>query len=239
MIPNETLIEYYFSKKLSEEEFLEFENLYNTDTKFKEKVDFLKNIQAVSEAEDDAQFKTKLATLELHILKKNSPWLKPLSAVAAILIIALGIHFFINRSIHEEKLFSSYFEPSKNVSVPIVRSETNENLLNNAFIAYSETNYDKAFPLFEKAFENTKNSELLFYEGNALLASGKTERAIEKFKQHLTYSDVLTNRSHWYLALAYLKKNDLKSAKHTLKVYLNTGDPFKREEAKSLLKQLD
>lgn len=240
---NETLIANYFSKKLSEDALLEFEKRYQTDAEFKEQVDFLKNVQSVSEAEDDEQFKQQLATFETEVSKnkknKSNIWIKPLTAIAAILIIALSINFFINKEIDEEQLFSTYFEPSKNVTVPIVRSETGESIINNAFIAYSEGNYKDAFPLFEKSFAYSKNSELLFYEGNALLALDKTEEAIQKLKAHLTYSDVLTNRSHWYLALAYMKMKDLDAAERELLALINSGETFKNEEAKSLLEQID
>jgi tetratricopeptide (TPR) repeat protein len=165
--------------------------------------------------------------------------LKPLAALAALLVIALSINFFINSEVNEDKLFSIYFEPSKNVTAPIVRSETDENLLNSAFIAYSESNYEVAISLFEKGFEDTKNSELLFYEANALLASGNTEEAIKKFEEHLTYSDILTNRSHWYLALTYLKSENPDKAKQELKSLIDSGEPFKKAEAKSLLKKLE
>ncbi len=240
---NEKLIEKYFSKRLSEDELKEFEHLYTTDAIFKEEVDFLTNVQSVSAHEDDAEFKSELASYESEYSEKKTTsiqkWLKPFAALAAILLIALTLNFFLNREINEEQLFSNYFEPSKNVSAPIVRSETDENSLNNAFIAYGETNYEQAILQFEKAFSETKNSELLFYEGNALLASGKTEQAIKKFEEHLMYSDILTNRSHWYLALAHLKKKDTESAKKELNALINSGEKFKKEEANSLLKQLD
>lgn len=240
---NSKLIEKYFSNQLSEIERLEFNGLYTTDPEFKKEVDFLNNVKSVSEKEDDAQFKKHLRTYEAEFStkkkRKSKQWLKPLYAVAAILLIALSINLFQQDRINETELFSTYFEPSKNVSVPIVRSETDESLLNNAFMAYSETNYEEALSLFQKAFENTQNSELLFYEGNTLLALGQTEKAIEKFKEHLNYEDQLTNRSYWYLALAYLKTNQLENAKDALKTLIDSGETFKKREATLLLKKIE
>lgn len=240
---NETLIEKYFSKQLTPEEVLEFEKRYKTDDSFKEDVDFLKDLKSVSEAEDDLQFKKQLASYESENTKKKkstvSKWLKPLIAVAAILVVILSVNFLMNDSLNEDQLFLNYFEPSKNVSAPIVRSETDETMLNNAFIAYSEKNYSEAIALFETSYEDSKNSELLFYEGNAYLAIGDIENAIAKFEEHLNYSDVLTNRSHWYLALAYLKSKNLEKAKLELKALIDSGETFKKDDAKSLLKKLD
>ncbi|RXJ43788.1 tetratricopeptide repeat protein [Gelidibacter gilvus] len=243
MTINETLIEKYFSKQLSEVELVEFKNQYKTDQDFKAEVDFLKNIQYVSEAEDDAQFKSQLGSYESEFKdnqKSKSPRrLKPMIAVAALLLITLGITFLLNKDLNTEQLFNTYFEPSKNVSAPIVRSESNDELLNNAFIAYSAAEYNEAIPLFENAFENTKNSELLFYEGNALLALDKTEDAIAVFKKHLFYTDALRHRTHWYLALAYIKMEELDKANQELKIYIDSGESFKKKEAQLLLKKLE
>jgi hypothetical protein len=66
----------------------------------------------------------------------------------------------------------------------------------------------------------------------------KPEEAIDKFNQHLTFSDSLLNRSHWYLALSYLKTKDSKNAILQLTALLDSGENFKKEEATSLLKKL-
>lgn len=240
---NQTLIEKYFSKRLTPNESLEFKRRYETDSEFKQEVDFLKDLKSVAATEDDVQFKNQLKSYESEISKPKkittSTWLKPLIAVAALVFVVLSITFLMNDSYDENQLFSHYFEPSKNVSAPIVRSNTNETILNNGFIAYSEAEYEQAILLFEKAYQNSANSELLFYQGNAHLALGETENAIEKFEEHLKYSDILTNRTHWYLALAYLKTKQPEKAKQELKTFLSSSETFKKDDARSLLKKLD
>ena len=239
---NQALIEKYFSNKLSKKELIQFNSLYENNSKFKAEVDFLKNVKLVSEKEDDTQFKNQLQTFEFEFSKKHrSPfakWLIPLAAAATIALIAFCVEFYWHTTINEDTLFANYFEPSMNVSAPIVRSESDETILNNAFMAYNEADYKKAIPLFENGFKATQNSELLFYEANAYLASGNTNKAIEKFKEHLNYTDILTQRSHWYLALAYLKNKDLKEAKNQLNKLINSGETFKKDQVSSLLKKL-
>lgn len=242
MTINEKLIEKYFSKNLSEAERIEFNKIYETDADFKQEVDFLKNVQAVSETEDQTHFKNQLGNYETEISPKKvsskSNWLKPIAAIAGIMIVAFGLTLLMSKDLANKDLFSTYFEPSKNVSAPIVRSENEEHLVNQAFIVYGEADYQDAIPLFQKAFEKTENSELLFYEGNALLAENNATEAIEIFKRHLSYADVLTNRTHWYLALAYLKSDKLEKAKQELEVVIASEETFKKNEAKSLLKKL-
>jgi len=237
------LIEKYFSNKLSDKERVQFNSLYENNIEFKAEVDFLKNVKSVSEKEDSAQFKKQLASYESKFQKKQtSPfakWIKPIYAVAAIFLIGLSIHFFMNTPVNENELFVTYFLPSKNVSAPITRSQNTENLENEAFISYNEAKYSQALTLFKKAYQESKNSELLFYEGNALLALNKPDEAILKFKEHIAFNDGLANRSHWYLALAYLKTQNIESAKLELELFINSGETFKIEDAKSLLKKLD
>lgn len=236
-----TLIEKYFNNTLSKKELNEFNTLYKTNSDFKNEVEFIADLKKVTEHQDNENFKTQLKFYETALSNKpkKKTWLKPLLASAAVIAVVIGVSFFFNNSINEDTLFSYYFEPSKNVTFPIVRSDSNARLQKNAFIAYSEYNFETAINLFESSYKNTKNSELLFYEGNALLAVGKTNEAISKFKEHLKYSDRLSNRTHWYLSLAYLKNKDLINAKLHLQLLLKSDEPFKKEETKQLLNKLE
>ena len=242
MIEN-SLIEKFFSNSLKENELLEFKKQYNTNDEFKKEVDFLKNIKVVSGVEDDEAFRSTLKGFELEVPNKHktlfSNKVYVISTVAAILTIGLFISIYWFSNTNQKDLFATYFEPSRNVSAPIVRSDDSQNLTNDAFIAYVGKDYKSASILFEKAFTHSNNSELLFYQGNALLASGQVKDAIQKFKEHLKLHDTLTNRTHWYLALAYLKSNNLENAKKELIVFINTNENFKNKEARSLLKKLD
>ncbi|WP_166963962.1 tetratricopeptide repeat protein [Yeosuana marina] len=240
MIDN-PLIEKYFNNTLNEKELDEFNSLYKTNSNFKSEVEFIKNLKKVTEHQDNENFKKQLQSYDKALSNKHKKktWLKPLMASAAIIAVIICISFIFNNSINEDALFSSYFEPSKNVTFPIVRSDTNVGLQNDAFIAYSENNFETALNLFESSYKNTNNSELLFYEGNALLALGKTNDAILKFKEHLNYSDRLSNRTHWYLALAYVKNKDLRNAKLQLQLLLKSKESFKNKETKQLLEKIE
>ena len=237
---NKTLLENYFSNQLNEKQLEAFEALYQSDMDFKKEVDFLKNLKAVAEKEDAEQFKATLSSFEeQNSLKNNFPrWMKVAASIAAVFVVAFALNFYFQSKVTDAELFATNFEPSKNVSFPIVRASSAENIQNDAFIAYNESNFEKAIPLLATVYAKTKESEILFYEGNALLASGKTQEAIDKFKQHLTFSDNLNNRTHWYLALAYLKNKETAKAKKELEQLLDSGEAFKKNEATSLLKKL-
>ena len=95
---NSSLIEKYFSGSLSEDELLEFKQLYEFNHEFKKEIDFLKNLKTVAETEDAEQFKNTLQDFESEIFKKKlnifSKWQKPLAATAAVLAIAFLLPIF-------------------------------------------------------------------------------------------------------------------------------------------------
>ena len=238
----EELIEKYFSGVLTQGEQQMFDSLYQKDIEFRKEVDFLKDVKKVSENTDTITFRNTLKGFENETAYNRNglikTYWKPISAIAAILIIALSISFLIDSKVDHLYLFESYFEPSKNVTSPIVRNNNDDDLKNEAFFVYNKGNYEKASGLFSKLFQETNNSEFLFYQGNSLLAQGNSQQAIEVFNEHLKHNDQLSNRTYWYLALAYLNTNELKLAKKELEAYIASGDVYKSEEAKSLLEDI-
>lgn len=240
---HQELIEKYFSDALTQDEQKTFDALYIEGGEFKKEVDFLKDLKKVSETKDTATFRSTLKSFENGTADKKpnliKTYWKPLTAIAAIFIVALSINFWLDSQIDNQFLFENYFEPSKNVTSPVVRSNNDETLHNEAFYVYSKKDYTKASELFSKLHKETNNSEFLFYQGNSLLAKGDIEKAIEVFNEHLKYNDQLYNRTHWYLALAYLNTNNLKQAKQELETFIASGETFKKEEAKSLLEDLE
>ncbi|WMQ64161.1 tetratricopeptide repeat protein [Imtechella halotolerans] len=237
------LIEKYFTGKITAEESLEFKKRYISDPEFKQEVDFYKNVKKVAGAVDDENFKVTLQCFESEFSRRRSirptDRIRTFIAIAAVFVIGFSIVSLWPTKVSEADLFNTYFEPSKNISIPIIRSEGSQEIITEAFDAYSIKDYEKAASLFEKAFTVHRNPELLFYQANSLLANGQTEYAIEQFKKHLELQEMLTNRSHWYLALAYLKSGNLKETKIALRAYIKTGERFKREEAMSLLESLE
>jgi len=87
-------------------------------------------------------------------------------------------------------------------------------------------------------FATTQESELLFYEAITYLEINKTELAIQKFEAHKQYKDALSNKNNWYLALAYIKNDELEKAKIILKIIVKDTKPYNYKKAKRLLKKL-
>jgi hypothetical protein len=106
-----------------------------------------------------------------------------------------------------------------------------------AFIAYEDGDYKKAVQLFSELYKENEASYYLFYKANALLKLGNSQQAIISLKQHLKAQDSLTEKSNWYLALAYLKENDIANAKKVLKSISNKKG-YNSKKAQELLQKL-
>ena len=66
----------------------------------------------------------------------------------------------------------------------------------------------------------------------------RAKEAIPLLLEHLKTKDTLTEKTYWYLALAYLKIEDKQKAKELLSTVIIKG-AYKTKEAKQLLKDIE
>jgi len=234
----ERLIANYFLANLSEDEKRIFNTLFETDSDFKKEVEFQKRIKHAVVKNENDKLKQQLQAFEkeFKITKTRKLWW--ITAAASVLIlVTFGIYFF-NPNYSNDELFAMYFEPAKNIVHPIVRNGDTNNELTNAFIAYQKQDYRLAQQLFEELFQTTQISELLFYEAISFLETNQPDLAIKNLREHQKFADALSDRTKWYLALAYLKQDNREVAKLILKEIVSNTIAFNYKEAKILLKKL-
>lgn len=155
-------------------------------------------------------------------------------AAVFLLFIVTG-SYFIFRSPSPEKIFNQYFEPYPNIIT--VKSE-GSNDLSQAMLYYETHDWDSAIVLLLKNFTVPKeNPDICFYLGNAFLAKGETEQAVYWFNSALEAGTKYRNQVSWYLSLAYLRNNEMNSAKLYLEELRNENN-FYRERADQLLKKI-
>ena len=233
----EKILEKYIQNRLSQEERAEFDSLLANDEAFKKEVDLHTNLKKVALHEDDAEFRNLIANFEIvkHQQKRN--YTKWLAAAGIALVLGLSYVLMLNDTTSNEELFSNYFEPYRNVIQPIERGSSQQDQKTLAFTAYEKGDYKKAIDLFSKLYDTTNESYCLFYKANALLKLEKAKEAVPLLLKHLKTKDTLTEKSRWYLALAYLKLNNKIEAKKTLKKVLSEST-YKTKEANELLKKI-
>ena len=237
----EKLIEKYMQGRLSDAEQAEFERLLNSDTDFKTDVEFQSNLKRVTEAEDDEKFRQLLSEFEDEVSPQKSNFrtipTKWLAAASVALLLTLGYFFIFNPTLSPQELFIENFEPYPNVVHPIVRSGGDVSPKNDAFTAYQNGEYEKASAMFSKLYEETGESPYLFYSGNALIQLNRGTEAIPVLEKHLKTKDGLSDKTAWYMAMAYLQIGDTDNAKKMLEMVV-VDNEYQAESARKLLKSL-
>ena len=237
---HEVLIEKYFQNKLSKKELVAFSDLMKTDASFRDAVEFQSDLKRSIEHSEDERFRKFVAELEEKQPHNDRPSRIKYWLVAAGAAILLGISFFLSQSSHQNSrdLYAAYFKPYRNVIVPVERGNVKNNLQDDAFYAYENADYRVSDSLFVQLYDQTKAPYLLFYRAISLMELGRPEAAIPLLEQHLETDDTLTDKTHWYLALAYLESGNTQKARFHLQKQIAQGS-FNVTESKKLLQQLD
>ncbi|GAK76364.1 tetratricopeptide repeat protein [Nonlabens ulvanivorans] len=217
-----TLIQNVIHNRASQAEFIEFQNRLEKDPAFKALYEESLDIRAIALEQKKSKLKNLLQEQERKlnqpasegstITKKTSVFKFLIPAVAAAAIIIFSLNLFGN-SITTLELFESNYEPYRNVMGGIERGEEiKEDLISKAFYTYEIKDYTTAAILFEQLYETDQQSMYLFYHANAQLGKGNTQKAISLYKQHQNVQDDFYARSRWYLALAYLKNDQIQES---------------------------
>jgi len=234
----EELLEKYLQEKLSPQEKVIFDELIATDATFKEEVAWQSDLKKAIIHEDNDNFKALLTEIEAKKPIPKRGYTKWLAAASILLLVGFSYLFFTTTNSTTDDLFADYFEPYRNVIQPIERGSSQQDEKTVAFTAYEKGNYEKAVDLFTKLYGTSNESYYLFYKANALLKLNKANEAIPVLLEHLKTKDTLTEKTNWYLALAYLKVDKKNMAKTTLKKVADDGN-YKNKEAKELLKKFE
>jgi tetratricopeptide (TPR) repeat protein len=208
-----------------------------TDLDFKKEVKFQQDLKVTIFRHERHKLKHQLQDVERTIISKKAQkiwWL-----VAATIIVLISLGYFVPRPSYTNiELYAMYFEPAQNIVHPIVRDVVQDSDETRAFVAYQKKDYARAAQLFKSVFQSNNNSEILFYEAICLMELDRIDQAIEKLETHGKYTDLVSNKTNWYLALAYVRQNDFEKAKAILTSITTKKGSYKYKEAKMLLKKL-
>ena len=233
----EQLIANYFSGQLSEAERKQFDTFLESDTDFRNEFEFQKSVEQAVISREHVKLKGQLQAVENNINKTKTLKTWWLVAASIAILIVSGLYFY-KTDYSNKALFANYYQTPKNIVHPIVRNGNQQDDLTNAFIAYQKEDYSTAQKLFSSLYDTKQESFLLFYEGIALMELSQTDLAIQTLEEHIKYNDVVSHKTNWYLALAYLKKGEVPKAKEIFKVISDDTMTFNTKEAKALLKKL-
>ena len=205
-----------------------------------EGLEFDKNLKKAITLSERKQQKMFLKSVEATINKpKKTNWFVAASVAAIIGFCAYFV--FGNQSLSNQELFAENFTPYENVIVPIVRNNKELTTKAQAYAYYELDDYEKAIQQFNK-LKTTDTSEIAtinFYKANAYLMLDNYKKAKDLLLQIVDDNNQEWQKeSLWYLALTYLKLEDVDNAKLYLKK-LQQQKSYKINEVNNLLKSLD
>ncbi len=239
MMDKDQLLHKYLTQTLTDEERNIFNELLKEDEAFREEVDLLQDLQKVTEFNDDSLAKEMVSEFEAEHRNKNVGRKAKIWWVAASVILLVGLAYFVLQAqVDTQELFSENFEPYRNVVHPITRGVEDQDTATEAFRSYEKGEFQKALNSFEALYFDTQTPYYLFYKANVLLELDRPDDAIVALQLYLKTEDRLTEKAYWYLAMAYLKLDDIENAKKSLRESI-AQNKYNVEKAKSLLKELD
>jgi len=237
----EVLLYNYFSNNLTDEEQQLFDQLLENDADFKKQFVFEKDLKRAIKEKEKSQLKAKLQDFETEIKQKSKPQKSKSKAwaVAASIAILLSAGWFGYENFFKldyNELYSDNFQQYPNTSYTITRSDTDDSIERQAFVAYETGNYQTAIDHFEK-LESTKKNYIYFYKAQSYLKLDKTDKAKILFKKVITDNNQFVAESHWYLALIAIKEKDKQNTVSYLEQLIANYN-FNKEKAEALLNKL-
>ena len=233
-------IDRYRSGEISE---TDFKQRLESDSELKQEFDLhQKDLQVIRSTAKQELKKKALAALENHE-KKPTPIfsLKKAIQIAAIFAFAIAAFFLLQNGQVQSgnELFASHFE------LPDPAGERNANtqteIWNEAMTAYSNQDFKKTIELLsplvnQPNFPFTDRGNL--YLGLSQLMQDKNQKAVNYFEAINAESSFIQD-AEWFLALTFLKMENLIEAKRTLQKIADQPRHFKYKEAVETLEQIN
>jgi tetratricopeptide (TPR) repeat protein len=230
------LIIKHFSGETSPEEEKDILKYLNQDPDFKKEFEeyreLIQGIKYNGFKEDFQKIKLLESKADIADIKSRTIRKTFWSIAAVISILIVGSVFLLISGNKNERLFREYFEVYPVIGENITRG--NEDV-QAGFRYYQQGQYGLAISEFEML--DQEDPFIQYYLGNAYLAIGNSDKAINSFKSITGEDFDLAVQTKWYLSLAYLKQGDLARAKALLSG-ISEGNTSYSPKAKKILDDL-
>lgn len=236
-------IERYLNGSMLSKEKKEFDTLLKNNSKLLAEVVLVKEINEAildDEAEEFRQTLKKIINPDQESKPINKSLINALKIpLAASVIILVGLSLY-NIFIHQDtsKLFSNFYKPySTDISTrSAAKMKDNIQL---SYYLYQEGDYESSYEMLKNyTIKNFDDQTARFYLGLNALQLQYYKLAIDEFT--MVEQDTVSPfalHARWYLAMAYLKEGNIKSARHFLQK-LTDEDNMYSYRARKILKKL-
>jgi len=168
-----------------------------------------------------------------HDQKRKNVWIISAAAAAVIFLISIPLYLYFQSNSNPD-LFAAYYTPFP-ADQQVRGSEQTDMAMN----LYREGKYAEAARVFESAAGSGKSDQrMLLLLGNCYLNLNDPAKAVGYLERSSEgESTILSQSSDWYLALAFLKQDNIERARIQLSS-MATQNHLYRDRAKQLLLDL-
>ena len=233
------LIEKYLEKTVTEQEVKEFEKLHSEDEYFRDlykitkaEIEAIKNTARKEFLDELKRIDSNLPEIKLStpFPKRKMKWIGWSIAAAACMtgMILLVTYLRPDNTKKTDQIYAIYYQPYRNLITSYNRSDEKATTLKEqAMSSYTEGDYNKAIEKFKEIKAPEQDAAIHFYIANAYMATGKMDEARTNFLWVLKADILFVDQTKWFLALSYIKSNQLSEAKKLLFDLTNHENAYK------------
>ncbi|WP_405206779.1 hypothetical protein [Aquimarina sp. LLG6339-5] len=263
-IEEDILIQKFLKDRLSEKERNEVLLKMETDSDFREKVNFekqlllnlnenkwsistnhelpeVKEYEALLKSESTEELKNTLdkVNTEYQNIQKKKPRLWFLYSGAAIILLLIGITIFSPFKDSPQELYVSYLDVSELPSL-VDRGSSEQKSLIQAQKLFEAKEYSQSLDILEKELSTMQKNKatIYLYTGISQMELGQFTKAEISFNALIESKLIDAPKGTWFKALLFVKQNDIEKAKELLSEIAQSSNNYKSKEASELLDQL-
>lgn len=216
-------IDRYVLHRMDPAERARFQALLRTDAGLRREVAEQQKMAALLEKAGDRQLKERLDRVYADVtasepagvrrLRPGMPRAAWAVAASVVLLVALLLGWWARPQATPGDLFAQYYRPATYL---VTRNQEATNATGGAL--FNQGNYRQALEAFRaNLWQNPDADYDLLYAGLCYLELGAYGRAEASFNRVAGRSQLLRGQATWYLALTYLKKDEVEASKTELR----------------------
>lgn len=210
-------IEAYLLNTMDTSERVQFEAAMVQDAQLRSEVDLQQHLIATVQTAFPADNTIRHLPMNKSTTPVRKMFFKWWMVAAALLLIAAAAWFYQSTKVSADKLFASYFYADP--GLPVAMSSTSDYSFYDGMVSYKEGDYKRAIEIWTDLKDKGLITDTLqYYIGVAGLNRNDVKMAVHTLLP-LTENkgSEWYNKVVWYLALAYLKSNNVPEALNWLK----------------------
>ena len=165
----------------------------------------------------------------------NGKRLYTIIAIAAVLIVLVGIPFFLSSGGSNYENYANWNDlPS------LVEMGTQENTIVKAEILYKSTDYNGVIETLDTEIKegDVYYTYGLIYQGASYFQLNNFEKAHQTFDELIQTNTLQSSYGYWYKMLIYLKNENIPEVKRMLDTILSNSENYNYAKAKTLQAEL-